>query len=110
MAHLVRTWGNSVFSIVHEGTTCSIGLDLTRKNISLSCLYTAKEYRGKGGAKAVISLAKRVADRLGWTLWLWVGPYADKPMSYNELQSFYHRMGFRATTGDNMSYVPKRRK
>lgn len=80
------------FVIELDGTICYV--TKWDQYASLCGLYTVPWKRKSKGAKRIIRIAKKWALKNGYTLSLFAGPFADRPLSIQSLEDFYFRMGF----------------
>lgn len=52
------------------------------------------EHRNKGYAKKVLTICKRIADKLNIGIELTANPWGDDALSREQLDQFYYRQGF----------------
>lgn len=91
---------------------CHFSLRVWEDGATFYSLHTDKTMRGKGLAKKVVRAVRKWADRKNCPVVLWVGPFLDKPMSAEQLEAFYSKMGFRVFQRDRnvwMGYHPERK-
>lgn len=68
-------------------------------------IFVNPKYRGKGYGTKLINLILNVIDEKKSKLLLDINPYGD--MSYDDLEAFYVRHGFK-DIGNHYLYVPKK--
>jgi ribosomal protein S18 acetylase RimI-like enzyme len=91
----------------------SCNLDEYFNTIYLSCLDVKYEYRGKGLAKRVLRISKRVAVIKGKKLCLSAGPYNRCPLTLEQLIEWYKKQGFVSEEPHKpwaLTYYPKQRR
>ena len=87
----IKSYGSSAI-LIHEGSSCVVSMHYGE--LYLHSLITDEEFRGKGSATRVLTEAKRLSRKMKRPLVLNASPFADRPMTYDQLVEFYKSRGF----------------
>lgn len=77
-----------------NGCQCDLAIYSPTK-AHLFSLRTDPQYRKQGAAKRLLRVVRKYAERKGMIVELGVGPFADAPMSFEQLSEFYSSMGYK---------------
>lgn len=84
--------------LMNKGCSCS--LFESEGQLKLQTLRTIPSLRGKGYARNLLLIAKKIAKRKGKPIELFVGPFDDRPMDKDQLEKFYNSCGFKFSRMD----------